>query len=353
LRGAALIVFTSGSTGTPKGVVLGHQQLAGKLEVLARLIQLCPADTVILPLQLTFIYGIWVSLLTISSGARLVLLGKFTASELAAKLRDGGSVMAVVPSMLRGLLASEPQPAAPRLKSLICGGEMLTHRLGRALLAAFPHTGIFDLYGLTETGSCDFCLPPAQFAAGLGSIGGPTEKVHYRIVDANAAPVDPGAAGELLLKTPFGMLGYLDDPGVTAGSYRGGFFCTGDQAKLRPDGRLQIVGRLKDMISRGGNKIAPAEIDTLLASHPEVSGALCAGVPDARLGEVIHAVVTLHPQSRLTPHTLLCWAAGQIEKFKLPDVIHIREALPTGPSGKLDRAAIVRLALAEGEAPPT
>jgi non-ribosomal peptide synthetase component E (peptide arylation enzyme) len=170
--------------------------------------------------------------------------------------------------------------------------------------------------------------------------------VEYRIVDANGRPVTSGTAGELCIKTPFGMLGYLDGPNLAAGSDRDGYLHTGDQARLRPDGRVEIVGRLKDIIARGGNKIAAAEIDALLARHPQVTGALCAGVPDVRLGEAIHAIVALVPGSRLTPQELRHWAAGQTEKFKVPDVIYIRNALPTGRTGKLNRAAVARLARA-------
>jgi len=346
LREAALIVFTSGSTGKPKGVVLAHQRLARKLEVLDRLLKFSADDIVVVPLQLSFIFGIWVSLLALLSGSRLVLMGKFTAASLANKLAEGASVLAVVPTMLRALLAQTPIPQAPALRSLLCGGESLGHPLAAALGDVFPRTEIYDLYGLTETGSCDFCLSAGEFAVGLGSIGRPTEEVHYRIVDAEGAPARPGAAGELLLKTPFGMLGYLDDPDLSAAAYVEGYLRTGDQARLRADGRVEIVGRLKDIISRGGNKIAPAEIDALLVHHPQVTGALCAGIADARLGEAIAAIVTLAPGAELTSAALRHWAAQRIEKFKVPDVILFRDALPTGSTGKLSRAAVARLVLA-------
>jgi long-chain acyl-CoA synthetase len=342
LREAALIVFTSGSTGKAKGVVLAHQRLLGKLRVLDRLLKLTPDDTVVVPLQLSFIFGIWVSLLTILSGARLQLVAKFSTEAVGKRLTDGASALAVVPSMLRALLAPMRAHAAPHLRTLLTGGESLGRQLNTNTRAAFPHTSIYDLYGLSETGSCDFCLPPGEFAAGIGSIGRPTEEVTYRIVDESGTPAEPGTPGELLIKTPFGMLGYLDDPGLSAASYVDGFLRTGDQARLRSDGHVEIVGRLKDIISRGGNKIAPAEIEALLLRHPLVSGALCAGIPDARLGEAIGAMVTLLPGAHVSAQELWRWAAGQIEKFKLPDVFLICDALPTGSTGKLSRAAAAR-----------
>jgi len=349
LEQAALIVFTSGSTGKPKGVVLGQQQLAGKLDVLNRLIKLRGDDTVVVALRLSFIFGIWVSLLAILSGARLVVCEKFSADGLAARLAAGASVAAVLPTMLRSMVLA-PAPPAPRLRSILSGGETLLARLGNETAQAFPAAGIYDLYGLTETGSCDFCLSPAEFAIGLGSIGHPTEQVDYRIVDQQHRPVAAGAAGELMIKTPFGMLGYLDEPQLTADSYHEGFFATGDAARVRRDGRVELVGRLKDIIVRGGNKIAPAEIDALLATHPEVRAALCGGVPDPRLGEAMHAVVALTPGSELTGQALRSWAAARIEAYKVPDVIHIRDQLPTGGTGKLDRTAVARLALAGRQA---
>jgi acyl-CoA synthetase (AMP-forming)/AMP-acid ligase II len=344
LSEAALIVFTSGSTGKPKGVVLGHRQLAGKLLVLDRLLKFGTDEVVVVPLQLTFIFGIWVSLLSVLTGAHLVLLEKFKVDAVAQKLAAGATVLAGVPSMLRSLFTHVRAPPAPRLRRLLCGGETLGRRLGAEAALAFPRTEIFDLYGLTETGSCDFCLLPGEFAAGLGTIGGATPQVSWRIVADDGRPADTGRAGELLIKTPFGMLGYLDDPTLSAGAYQEGYFRSGDQARLRPDGRVEIVGRLKDLIVRGGNKIAPAEIDALLSTHPQVAGALCAGVPHARLGEAILAAVVLVPGARLTPEVLRSWAATRIEPFKVPDLIVIRPALPTSATGKLDRRAIAGLA---------
>ena len=102
------------------------------------------------------------------------------------------------------------------------------------------------------------------------------------------------ADGELQIRTPFGMLGYLDNPSPTAASFQDGYFRTGDLARTRPDSRVELTGRSKDIVSRGGMKIAPLEIDNLLCEHPAVAAALCVGVPDERLGETIHAAIVVH-----------------------------------------------------------
>jgi len=340
LRDAALVIFTSGSTGEPKGVVIGHRRLADKLTVLDRLLDIAPSDVVLSPLQLVFIFGLWVSLLTLMKGARLILAPKFTAEEMARGLADA-TVMAGVPSMFRTLL-SYPEVAAPKLRAMLSGGEVLAPALAHAM-ARFSPAAIHDLYGLTETGSCDFHLGPADQPQGFGTIGHPTERVMFRIA-SDGAEVAAGVTGELQIRTPFGMLGYLDNPALTEASLEGGYFKTGDLARLTADGAVALVGRAKDIISRGGNKIAPLEIDNLLAEHPEIAAALCAGVPDERLGEVIHAVIVTRAGAHLDSATLRDWLLARTERFKVPDVFHFRDALPSGASGKADRRAVAQLA---------
>ncbi len=343
LRDAALVIFTSGTTGRPKGVVIGHDRFAAKLGVLDRLLGLAGEDKVVVPLQLTFIFGIWVSALALGRGARLVLIPKFTPDAVSRALGRDGTVLAAVPTMLRAMMGTKLE--APALRAILTGGELLAAPLGESVRAALPRSGIYDLYGLTETGSCDFCLPPAGREAGAGSIGRPTEGVDIRIVGEDGRPAPSGTAGELLIRSPFGMLGYLDDPALTAASFDGGYFRTGDLGRMRADGRVEIAGRLKDIISRGGNKIAPAEIDAVLAAHPGVAAALTAGVPDERLGEAVWAIVVPKPGADLTAEALRRWAAERLEKYKVPDAIHVRDALPLGPTGKVQRSGVARAAL--------
>jgi long-chain acyl-CoA synthetase len=346
LREAALVLFTSGSTGQPKGVVIGHDRMAGKLGVLGRLLNLAPTDCVVVPLRLTFVFGLWVSMLVLRSGARLVLIDKVTRESLAKALGDGATVLGAVPTMLRSLLASGAV-RAPALRAILTGGETLGVKLAADLSATLPRTDVYDLYGLTETGSCDFCLPPAEHADGAGSIGWPTEQVAFRILGVDGRPTPDGTSGELCVATPFGMLGYLDNPDLTAGSFDEGYFRTGDLARQRRDGRVEIVGRLKDIVSRGGNKVAPAEIDAVLSAHPDVAAALCAGAPDARLGEAIHAIVVAKPGTSLTAEALRAWAAERIERYKLPDAIHFRDALPLGSTGKVARSRVAEIVLGQ------
>lgn len=332
---AALIMFTSGSTGLPKGAVVGHRRLADKLAVLDRLLDLTPGDTVALPLQLTFIFGLWVMLLTLMSGARLILVPKASPEAMARGLA-AATVVGGVPSMYRALMLDAP-PAAPRLRKLMTGGEVLPRQLAERL-RGWTGAAIHDLYGLTETGTCDFHCGPAEQPQGFGSIGRATPRVAFRI-----AP-----SGELQIRSPFAMLGYLDDPALTAASFADGYFKTGDLARLNAQGFVELIGRAKDIISRGGIKIAPLEVDQLLAQHPDVAAALCAGVPDERLGETIHAVVVPRAGAALDLNALRAWLMARTERYKVPEVFYVRDALPAGATGKADRRAVARIAQGKG-----
>jgi len=332
LAGAAIVVFTSGSTGKPKGVIVGHQALCFKLGVLSKLLAFEASDTVLVPLQLTFIFGIWVTLLGLLSASKVVLIPKFTP-DVSIRLLASATILSAVPTMLRSISARE-RIEAPLLRKILTGGEPLSPSLAASLGGHFTSAGIYDLFGLTETGSCDFCLSPSDQPHGLGTIGRPTDGVEYRIVPVENAVA---GAGELQIRTPSVMLGYLDEPEMTANALDQSFFKSGDLARLRNDGFVELVGRSKDIISRGGNKIAPLEIDHLFAQHPDVISAMSVGIADDRLGEALHVLIVKRAECDLTEEAVRDWSKTRIEKFKLPDGIHFCDGLPLGSTGKADR----------------
>jgi len=193
LTGAAFVVFTSGSTGQPKGVIVGHQGFCFKLDVLSKLLAFEASDTVLVPLQLTFIFGIWVTLLGLLSASKVILIPKFTA-EVSIRYLASATILSAVPTMLRAILAREPVDA-PQLRKILSGGEPLSPSLAVLLREQLVSAGIYDLFGLTETGSCDFCLSPSEQPQGLGTIGRPTDGVEYRIQPVASAVAGTRQAG--------------------------------------------------------------------------------------------------------------------------------------------------------------
>jgi oxalate---CoA ligase len=154
------------------------------------------------------------------------------------------------------------------------------------------------------------------------------------ILDAEWSPLPPGEAGEVAVRGPGVVDGYLNNPQANAASFRDGWFRTGDLGPLSPDGYLTLDGRLKELINRGGEKIAPREIDEALLAHPGVREAVAFGVPDAKWGEVVHAAVVA---TEVSDADLRAFCAERLAAFKVPRRIHVVEEIPKGPTGKIQR----------------
>jgi long-chain acyl-CoA synthetase len=333
LAGAALIDVTSGSTGEPKGVVLAHDRFARKLDMIDAEIRFAESERTLLVLQLTFVFGQWVSLLTLLRGGTLHLHTKFDAATVFRVLTQTPITrIAVVPTMLRALLPLiEGGRDTPYRGGVMAGGEPLPAPLGRRLRALWPDLQLGDIYGLTETGSCDFFVRPADYAAAAGSIGRPGAGIEFRLDPEN---------GELQIKTPTAMRGYLDAPGATAAAFADGWIRTGDLARVRAEGRLELVGRIKDLILRAGNKISPLELERVFAEHADVTAVLAAGHVDPGKGEAIHLFVVARDGAKVDEARLLAWARERLDRYKLPDRIHFGRDLPIGRTGKADRQAL-------------
>jgi long-chain acyl-CoA synthetase len=351
LAGAAFVIFTSGSTGVPKGVVLTHAAFVGKLAQVQGALQFGPADRTLLVLNLSFGFGLWVALLTLLQGGLLVMAPKFEPAVVLRTLAEQRITQAgVVPTMMRALLADPAlAPALDRvaaqgsLRQLLIGGELLGLSLAERLRMQFPSTALIDIYGLTETSTCDFFAFPADKAQRPGCIGRPAQGEQFRIADAQGQPLPLGQVGELQLHTPFLMRGYLDAPELTAAALQDGWFRTGDLALQHADGLVALMGRSKELISRGGNKLSPVEVEQALSAHPDVAAAMAVGRPESRLGEAIHVLVVPRAGCTLTIASLRAHLAYRLEKFKHPDAWHLAGALPLGRTGKADRGALAAL----------
>lgn len=350
LCGGLLVVFTSGSTGLPKGVVLSDAGFDGKLDAIDQVLAFQDGARSLLVLQINFSFAQWVSLLTMSHGGTLFLLRKFAPGPfLSALSRFDIDYTAVVPTMLRAtsLLIEEKGEASvaplrhlscPRL--IIAGGEPLSAELGRRFRELLPATGLTDVYGLTETCTSDFILPPDLYDEYPGSIGFPSPHVCFRISDPETGDVvTPGTEGELEVASPFVMTGYLGASDLARNSRRAGYFRTGDLARLDADGAVRLAGRIKDVIVRAGNKVSPLEIDQALAGHPLVRSCLTTGVEDSLLGQRIHTLIV--PEAELPRESeLRTWLSDKLDRYKIPDRFYRAAAIPQGKTGKADRRSL-------------
>ncbi len=342
LEDAAWIVFTSGSTGKPKGVVHGHDTYLAKLDAINAAMTQPGSLRVLLPLQLTFAYAQWVSLTAFLRGGEVIIANPFKPDRFAQKLKQDITATAVVPTMLRQLRPLiENKSCDPFAGVLMSGGEPLPAELGLLVRHHWPDALLWDVYGLTETATSDFYVRPQDYDTAAGTIGRPAPGIDFRIALEDS---------ELQIRTPFLMRGYLDAPDLTDMAQCDGYFRTGDQARLREDGTVEITGRLSDIVNRAGNKIAPLELERLFASHPSIVDALATGLPDADQGESLHIAVVPKTGVELEARALRRWAAEKMDRHKLPDAIHVTDSLPTGATGKADRKAL-RAELMSGVSP--
>ena len=295
------------------------------------MLQFSPTTRTLLPLQITFIFGIWVGLLSILSGAHLRLMSKFTPAVARAALSDGVTSAALVPTMLRAFFAdTEGLGSAPALRQILTGGEPLGGGLSQRITSAWPDAGIYDLYGLTETGSCDFCLRPEEQDRGLGSIGHSTAGVEFRIAGESAVRRGRTPDTDPIWHARLSGPGGIDSKRLLRTAISG-------PATLRVcalTGLWNWPGVQRTSSPAVGIRLFPWRLTNFFASHPDVAAALTTGVPDPLLGERIHLLIVPQPGARLDQPALLAWASGKIEKFKLPDVIHFAAELPAGRTGR-------------------
>ncbi|HFS8929355.1 TPA: class I adenylate-forming enzyme family protein [Pseudomonas aeruginosa] len=342
LEGVAFVLFTSGSTGSPKGVVIGHHAFAMKLMAIDAMTHFKAGERTLLVLNITFVFGIWMSLLTLMSGGTLVITKKLGSAELLDRLHHHPiDRVGVVPTMLRGILAlvtqgHDKKPCA-WLRQIFTGGEQLSEHLAEQIEEVFPNADLINIYGLTETLSCDFFQLSNFRRVKPYALGLPASGVNYRIVDERGMPVKPGQQGELQIRSPYLMAGYLDDPELTAAAHSDGYFRTGDLAFINADGDVQFRGRQKEIIVRGGNKVTPMEIEQAVVMFPGITTAMATGVEDALLGEKIHVLIVPSSSATIDFEHLQEFLTSKLEKYKLPDAFYTAECVPVGRTGKADR----------------
>ena len=345
LKDAAFIIFTSGSTGEPKGVVVSHHAFIAKLYEIDKLLAFKDQDRLLLVLNINFVFGLWLALLTLLKGGVVYLHEKFNAEEFIHELAENKITrVGVVPTMMRVIFSKpelvdqiEKKVNTGCLKQILIGGESLGRSLAVKLRKEFSKTELIDIYGSTETASCDFFSFPETFSKYPGSIGKPSGGVTYRIVDSSNEPVGAGAEGELQICSPYLMSGYLGDAELTQKAFSSVWFKTGDIAKEVGPSVVELMGRSKELISRGGNKITPGEIEQAICAHPGVAAALAVGIADDLLGERIHMLIIPNPSNQISVSEIKTYLRARLEKYKIPDVFYFDVALPIGRTGKADR----------------
>ena len=342
----ALLLHTSGTTARPKLVPLSQANLMASARSVSGCLGLVPEDLCLNVMPLFHIHGLVAVLLaSLHAGAAVAAAPGFQAMRFFRWLAGlGPTWYSAVPTMHQAILQR-----AGRNRETVAASRL---RFVRSSSAALPPTVLADLeenfrcpaieaYGMTEAAHqmASNQLPPGVRKPGtVGVAAGP----EVAVMAASGGLLGPGETGEIVIRGPNVMAGYVDNPQANADSFRNGWFRTGDQGHCDEDGYFTITGRLKELINRGGEKISPREIDEVLLEHPEIAQAVAFAAPHAKLGEEVGAAVVPREGATLTALEIRRFAGERLATHKVPRIVRILDAIPKGPTGKLKRVGLAR-----------
>jgi acyl-CoA synthetase (AMP-forming)/AMP-acid ligase II len=337
----ALLIYTSGTTGRPKGVMLDHANITQTADRVVAWFEMDRDTRCLLVLPLFHVNGIMVSVVSpLLAGGSTFIAERFDVTTFWATVeRARPTFFSAVPTIYALLLARPgTQPDTRNLRYVICGAAPMP----RALIGEFEQrygVPVVEGYGLSE---CTVCCTanPLHGLRKPGTVGLPLPGVDVGVVDEKDRLLPVGVAGEVVVRGPNVMRGYLGRPLESTQILRGGWLHTGDVGRFDEDGYLTLVDRVKDLIIRGGENIYPKEIEDVLYAHPAVLEAAVVGQPDAFFGEQPVAFVALRDGRGDTPDDLIEHCRQYLARYKVPREVYIEEALPKNAVGKIAKPVL-------------
>jgi acyl-CoA synthetase (AMP-forming)/AMP-acid ligase II len=347
-----VVLFTSGTTSRPKAVELTHNNLTSYITGTVEFDGAEPGDAALICVPPYHIAGVSAALSNLYAGRKMVYLPQFAAAEwVRLVVAEGVTSATVVPTMLDRIVTTLETHAValPTLRSLAYGGSKVPLPLVRKALGLLPDVGFVNAYGLTETSSTIAVLGPDDHREALasteeaalrrlGSVGQPVPGIEVQIRAEDGTVLGPGETGELFVRGDQVSGRYAEIGSVLDAD---GWFPTKDVAMLDEEGYLFIGGRSDDTIIRGGENIAPAEIEDVLVEHPAVRDCAVVGPEDPQWGQIIVAVVVPDGDSTPDPEELREHVRAQLRGSRTPDRVVFRDELPTNATGKVLRRELV------------
>jgi acyl-CoA synthetase (AMP-forming)/AMP-acid ligase II len=340
----ALVLHTSGTTSRPKIVPLTQRNVTASAYHIAEGLALTPGDVCLNIMPLFHIHGlIAATLSSLAAGAAVCCTPGFNAFRFFGWLSEANpSWYTAVPTMHQAILGlakrHQATIAAGRLRFVRSSSASLPPQVMQALEETFA-VPVIEAYGMTEAAHqmASNPLPPrARFAGCVGIAAGP----EIAIMNDDGAIQPSGDLGEVVIRGRNVTAGYENNPDANAKAFTDGWFRTGDQGYLDAQGYLRLTGRLKEIINRGGEKVSPLEVDTVLMDHPAVAQCLAFAMPHPMLGEEVAAAIVLREGHSATDHELRDFAAIHLSQFKVPRHIVFLEEIPKGATGKLMRIGL-------------
>jgi non-ribosomal peptide synthetase component E (peptide arylation enzyme) len=347
------MAFTSGTTGNPKCVLHSFNTTLYAVDVLNRDMEVTGKDVLLTYLPLGLNWGYFTLLQTILAGARLVLLERFTARAVLEIIQS--ERVSYIPTAPAGLVAMLNDPELDRfdlssLRVVITGGASAAVETIREYRRRMKGH-LIELYGMLEAGFQTYTRFSDDPERVSGTIGRPVRAMELRIVDSETRDVAPGEIGQLMSRGPSVHLGYHNNPAANADAFTpDGWFKTGDLGRVADaEGNVQITGRSKEIINRGGKKFFPREVEEILYTHPAILHAAMIGLPDERLGERNCLCAVPKPGHSITLDEAVSFLRNEVADYKLPEFIEIFEELPMTGTGKIQRHVLREFVLKRRE----
>ena len=342
----ALVLHTSGTTARPKIVPLTNGNLVASAGHIADSLALTPDDVCLNVMPLFHIHGLIAAVLSsLQAGAAVSCTPGFNAFKFGEWLEAVQPTWyTAVPTMHQAILMrlrSAPDRAkAAKLRLIRSSSASLPPQVMAELEDVFG-SPVIEAYGMTEAAHqmCANPLPPrARKPGAVGLAAGP----EVAVMDAGGIILPQGAVGEVVIRGPNVTPGSDNNPAANASAFTDGWFRTGDQGRVDEDGYLFLTGRLKEQINRGGEKVSPLEVDTVLLDHPAIAQVVTFGIPHDKLGEEVGAIVVLHPGATATEADVRDFAAQRLAAYKVPRRVLLMDDIPKGATGKVQRIGLAQ-----------
>jgi acyl-CoA synthetase (AMP-forming)/AMP-acid ligase II len=334
----SLYLYTSGTTGRPKGVVLTNNHLTCFPETVRPAMLISEKDTYGLVLPISHIAGPCILNLMVECGMSVSVIDEMKPKKILDAIQNHRiTYLPATPSIFQ-LILDIPhweRYDCSSLRVISMMGTVVPEQLMKDLGERYPHLQPVQGYGATETSPLLTHTHLKDAKRKMASVGKASPRAELKVIGQDGKEVKVGQIGEIIARGPQIMKGYFKDPEATAKKIKDGWYHSGDLGRFDEDGYLYVLGRADDMVISGGLNIYPSEVETVLLNHPKVQEAAVVGIPDAKRGQVIKAIVVLKHGETATQREILSFCKERLASFKMPRQLEFRDSLPKSSTGKI------------------
>ncbi len=334
----SLYLYTSGTTGRSKGVVLTNDHLTYFPETLRQAVLMSEQDIYGLVLPMSHIAGPCILNLMVECGMTVSVIDEMKPKKILDAVQNHRITYISGPPSIYQLILNIPnweRYDCSSLRAVSMMGTVVPEQLMKEFRKRYPHLQTVQGYGATETSPLLTMTHLKDAPRKMASAGRAAPRAELKIIARDGKEVPVGQVGEIIARGPQIMKGYFKDPEATAKKIHDGWYHTGDLGRFDEDGYLYILGRADDMVISGGLNVYPSEVETVLLNHPKVQEAAAVGVPDAKRGQVLKAVIVLKHGEKASPREILSFCKERLGSFKMPRQIEFKDSLPKSSSGKI------------------